>query len=158
MDYRINVLKEDIICDKIGVPEYPTIMFGVCGVYNVFNLTEYLKSINNSYDDYRTISRRLIGLIDKLSASYNIPVTELFFKNPNGDELVNGILIYLFLIVLDEHFLRYMNDLIDDVLVEGVAYSDNFIALQAHRLPPDILNKIANEQKDISKQENNSDI
>lgn len=159
MDYKITNLSEEVKCEMIALPDFPAIKFGNYGRYNLFNLTEYLKSLGNTSDNYRTLSRPLMGWIEKLTSDYGIPVQELFYKNPNGDELVNGVLLYLFLFQLQDGFMRYANDLLDDILVDGFAYSDSYIfTLAKNRLTPDILQKLADEKRNISKQEDHSSL
>lgn len=148
MDYHITALKEEVVCDKIGIPDVPQLKFGTYKKYNLFNLTQYLIVIGNKEDNYRTLSRFLSGWIEAFSRVYEIPIKDMFYQNPNGDELVNGVLVYLFLICLDDKFMMYVNDLIDDVLTDGIAFSDSFIYMTARqRLSNKTLKSITNERR-----------
>jgi len=154
MDYRITTLKDEVVCDLIGIPDFPDIKFGAYGQYNLFNLTDYLRTLGREQsEDYRTISRLLRGFIEKLINAYGIPLDKLFFQNPNGDELVNGVLVYLFLIYLEDDFLRYANDLLDDIFVDGIAVSDSYVYKMARlRLAPEVLNNMLDEKRKLSRQ------
>ncbi len=140
MDFKLNYLQKEVKCEEVGIADLPALKFGYLedGTL-VFNASEYLRQ-NGKDDDYRIFSRGMRFWIEQMSKGYGISTASMFFANPDGSQLYHEILVYLFLMYLDPSIVMYFNNLIDDVMTNGMAFSDSFILeLATTRLPENIL-------------------
>jgi hypothetical protein len=139
MDYKLNHLAKEVRCEEVGIPDLPDIKFGhLENGMLVFNATAYLKTLDRE-EDYRTFSRAMRFWIEQLASGYGLNTSELFYANPNGEELYNETMVYLLLMYTDPSIVSYFNDIIDDVMTNGIAFSDSFIlSLAQSRLPDDV--------------------
>lgn len=145
MDYKLNILARELKCEEVGLPDFPALLFGKLDEQTlVFNATQYLKSIERECD-YKDFSRAMRFWIDRMTEGYGADVAKLFYQNPNGDQLYSEILTHLFLVYLDPAILVYYNDMVDDAMTNGIAFSDSFITeLAQTRLTPDIIKTLNN--------------
>lgn len=140
MDFKLNRLTEEVKCESVGIPDIPTLKFGNLedGTL-VFNASDYLRQ-NGKDGDYREFSRGMRFWIEQMAKGYGISTASMFFANPDGTELYHEILVYLFLMYLDPAIMMYFNTMIDDLMTNGIAFSDTFIIeLASTRLPDDIV-------------------
>ncbi len=147
MDYKLNILAKELKCEELGIPDIPTLKFGKLENEKiVFNATAHLKEIGREVD-YRDFSRAMRFWIEQLAKGYGLPISELFYQNPNGDQLYSEILVHIFLMFLDPEIIIYYNDLVDDVMANGMAFSDSFVLeLAKTRLTPDLI-KVLNDNR-----------
>ncbi len=145
MDYKLNRFNKELKCEEIGIEDLPTLKFGrLNDNFLLFNATEYLKGIGMEMD-YAEFSRPMRFWIDNMAKGYGVQTSELFYMNPNGDQLYHEILTHLFLAFLTPDILVYYNDLIDDVMTNGIAFSDSLILeLARTRLTPDLIKTLRN--------------
>ena len=86
--------------------------------------------------------------IESLAKGYGVSTSELFYANPNGDELYHEILTHIFLMYVDPTIMVYYNDLVDDVMTNGIAFSDSFVMeLAQSRLPAELFQNLRNDNK-----------
>lgn len=149
MDYKLNILSKKLDCSETGIQDIPEMKFGRMEDGTLlFNMTAYLKAIGNVSDDYRTFSRTMRFWIESLAKGYGVETSKLFWQNPDGDQLAHEILTHLFLAYTDPSIAAYYNDLVDDVMTNGMAFSDSFImGLAQNRLTPDVINQLSNGTK-----------
>lgn len=144
MDFKLNHLQKTVKCEEVGIPDLPDLKFGHLedGTL-VFNASEYLIK-NNKENDYRTFSRAMRFWVEQMAKGYGISTASLFFANPDGTELYHETMTYLFLMYINPDMISYFNDLIDDVMTNGIAFSDSFIMeLASTRLPDEMLRTMA---------------
>ena len=148
MDYKLNRLANEVKCEEVGIPDLPEIKFGhLENGMLVFNATAYLKSIGRD-DDYRTFSRAMRFWVEQIADGYGLSTAELFYANPDGEELYNETMVYLLLMYTDPSYTTYFNDIVDDVMTNGIAFSDSFILnLAQSRLPNDIKQRLTDNGK-----------
>jgi hypothetical protein len=148
MDYKLNRLAKELICDEVGISDVPALKFGhLENKQLVFNASEYLRTLERQ-DDYRTFSRAMRFWIESLAKGYGVSTAELFYANPNGDELYHEILTHIFLMYVDPAIMVYYNDLVDDVMTNGIAFSDSFVMeLAQSRLPAELFQNLKNDSK-----------
>jgi hypothetical protein len=149
MDYRTNILSQQIEVKEVLLPEITGLYFGVLGKDNVvFDYTTYLTENNRTEPDYKTFMRVNKHFIEALASTANRPTSDLFYQNVDGHILVASELVFLCLAFVDTELLRYFNDLVSDALSEGIAYSNGFIySMAANRLPNDVLKDIIRENE-----------
>lgn len=140
MDFKLNHLQKTVMCEEVGIPDLPALRFGHLedGTL-VFNASEYLKQ-NGKELDYREFSRAMRFWIEQMAKGYGISTANIFFANPDGSELYHEILVYLFMMYLDPAIIMYFNNMIDDLMTNGMAFSDSFILeLATTRLPAEMI-------------------
>lgn len=137
MDYKLNRLSKELKCEDVGIPDIPALKFGRLDDDTLlFNATQFLKSIDREEIDYKTFSRPMRFWIEQMAKGYGVGIDKLFYLNPSGDELYSEILTHLFLMFIDPSTLTYYNDIVDDVVTNGIAFSDSFVLeLAQSRLP-----------------------
>ena len=143
MDFKLNHLQNTVMCEEVGIPDLPALRFGHLedGTL-VFNASEYLKQ-NGKELDYREFSRAMRFWIEQMAKGYGISTANIFFANPDGSELYHETMVYIFLMYINPDMVSYFNDLIDDVMTNGIAFSDSFIMeLASTRLPEEMLKTI----------------
>ncbi len=147
MDYKLNILNEEIKCEEVGIPDLPALKFGRLDDGTLlFNATLYMRTIDLECD-YRTFSRSMRFWIESMASGYGVKVTDLFYQNPNGDQLFHEILVYLLIMYTNPDIIVYFNDVVDDVMTNGIAFSDSFVMeLASTRLTPDLLKTLVNER------------
>ena len=140
MDFKLNHLQKEIKCEEVGIADLPALKFGhLEDGTMVFNATAYLQSLNRE-EDYRQFSRGMRFWVERLATGYGVNPAKLFYANPDGTELYHEILTYIFVMYTDPDMISYFNDLIDDVMTNGMAFSDSFIIeLATTRLPEELL-------------------
>lgn len=148
MDYKLNRLAVEVKCEEVGIPDIPALKFGhLENGRLVFNASAYIRNTGRECD-YCTFSRAMRFWIEQLAKGYGAKVNELFYANPNGDELFHEILTHVFLMYLEPAIIVYYNDLVDDVMTNGMAFSDSFIfELAQSRLTPELKANLKNENK-----------
>jgi len=144
MDFKLNHLQKEVKCEEVGIPDLPALKFGHLedGTL-VFNASEYI-SQNDVDVDYRIFSRAMRFWIEQIAKGYGISTASMFFANPDGTELYHETLTYIFLMYIDPGMVSYFNDIIDDVMTNGMAFSDSFVMeLASTRLPEDLIKTMA---------------
>lgn len=156
MDYKTNILANELEITETLLPEIAGLHFGILGEDKaVFDYTQYFEENNLQPIDYKIFMRANKHFIEILTKQTNKNTTEVFYQNPNGHILVAAELVFLFLAFANPDMCLYFNGLISDVISDGVAYSNGFIfSMAAQRLPTDVLHDIIKErQNDTDKTE-----
>ena len=147
MDYSINRLTTEIVCDQTPFSDFESLKLGYIendgDPITIFDSTEYCIASNIKYEGYRFFSRANRHYIELMAHNDIIDRKNLFYLNTNGHELINITLLPLFMMYIDVAIMLYFFSLISDLLNNGVAYSDNYIArLTMERIPNDVLQSI----------------
>lgn len=134
----------NVKCEQAIIPAFPSLLFGTHSDTSYFDATSYLQQSesNLSVGDF---FKQFDCQIQKLTAFYALPTDEtpLIILNTEGHQLINGCLCYLFLSYVEPHFCGYCNDIINNVMTNGVAISDsNLINFVRQRLSPEMLTEI----------------
>lgn len=155
MDYKTNVLQQEVEIDGIMFQELPDLHFGVInGQIAVFDFTEYIESNGIESMDYKKFMRLNKHYIETISKSYGKPTSMMFYQNTNGHILVAAELAFLFLAFVDPDMCLYFNSALAELMDNGISYSQSFIyKLAEERLPLDILKDIIKNKTDEQEQE-----
>lgn len=150
MDYKTNILHQEVKTEDNLLPDIPDLHFGVLGENRfVFDYTEYIEANQLDTVDYKSFMRANKRFIEILAQSVGKSTTELFYQNTNGHILVASELVYIFLAYVNPIMLIYFNSLLNDALTDGMAFSHGFIySMAANRLPSDVLTDIIRERED----------
>lgn len=152
MNYKTTTLDKLLECKEQELPEFPKLMFGT--IPNgplVFDSTFFYIANDMDEIDYRVFqntNRRYIqGFIDNTDLS----AEELFYLNRDGHILMNHELVFLFLAFAQPALAAYFNGSIGELMANGVAFSDSFVAmLAATRMPTEALQQIIKDRDDAT--------
>ncbi len=144
MDYKLNKLSNEVVCDTILYNDFPQLMFGkLKNDRMVFDATAYAAATQMedvSYQVFSRINKRYIEAILKMEQAER---GLLFFENTDGHILMDISLSYLYLGFINPDIYIYFNVIIGDAIENGMAFSDGFaVTLAMERLPINILNEI----------------
>lgn len=140
----------NIKCTDVALPEFPQLLFGThFDGSRIFDATNYLQqkdpSNKLSVEDFFEQFRFQINAIAK---TYDIPADKLVYINVEGHQLIDGCLCYPFLSYVDTQFCAYINEMMDELFVNGVVISDShLIALVKKRMSPELYQQLWKDVK-----------
>lgn len=146
MTSRISGKPINLNCTEQVFSEFPNLLFGKTNDNGMFfNATSYLQNKPITVDDF---FKKCDWMIETLIRSYNLDEKKCFFINQDGNILIDGNFVYLFLSFVEQDFFAYMCDRCHDLFTEGVAVSDSYILSHAfERLDEKSIDKIRNNGK-----------
>lgn len=140
----------NIQCTDVSLPEFPHLLFGThVDGSRLFDATNYLQNkAPNSKLSIEDFFIKFDFQIKAIANTYRIAIDQLVAINMKGHQLINGCLCYLFLSYVDPQFCAYINEIIDELFVNGTAVSDtHLIQLARKRFTPELLQEIWNDAK-----------
>ncbi len=149
MDYKTIILQEEVKVKETLLPEITNLSFGFLGEERaVFDYTAYIESNDLPPIDYKVFMRSNKRFIETLAKANKKRTSDLFYENRNGHILVAAELVFVFLAFVNPEMLLYFNSLLNEVITDGVAYSQGFVySMAAQRIPSDALNDIIKERE-----------
>lgn len=149
MDYKTNVLTEELKTDVDLLPELSGLHFGIVGESRaLFDYTAYLEENNIQPIDYRIFMRVCKPFIEALAKNAGKKTSELFFQNTNGHILIAAELAFICTAFVNPEMCVYFNSLLTDAISDGVAYSHGFMySMAAERIPSEVLGDIIKERQ-----------
>lgn len=149
MDYKITNLTEEVECNQQIFEDFNGLTVGRLADNDaVFDATAYCEANGLETADYRSFSRTNKRYIEALIKSGQIKREKMFYLNTNGHLLVNISLAYLFLAFYVSDIYVYFDSLINDIITDGVAFSDNYVVrLASERVPSEMLQTIIESRK-----------
>lgn len=151
MDYKVNVIQNQVEVKDPLIEDFPDLLFGVIpDDIPVFDATEYCeKGEYGEQFNVRVFMRTCKLFIEGFVVAGELETNKLFYQNTDGHALIHEQLTYLFLCYVNKAWLIYFNSLLSDVINNGVAYSDSFLLKQTmQRIPSDVLEKILESRKE----------
>ena len=155
MNYKINQLNNPIECSQIKFPDiealkYGKVAEGKADTITVFNATSFSVSIGINID-VSTFMRTQKNYIDRLIHENIVKADKLFFVDKDNNVYISTGLEIIFLMFSSKDYQIYFFELLEDILTNGMAFSDGLILKMAmERIPNDTLQEIVyhrNEQK-----------
>lgn len=155
MNYNVKQLDEPIKCNIIRFSELPSLFFGKVLLddkeVSVFDASEYCKSIGGKLDVYRFMGANKL-YIDRLINSEGLDSSNLFFIQPNQKILISSEIVVVFLMSINPELFLYFEDMVLDLLNNGIAISDKKIMeLVMDRVPDDALKQIIDSRNEQDK-------
>lgn len=149
MDYKTNILTEELKTDVDLLPELAGLHFGIVGEKKaLFDYTAYVAENELPSIDYKVFMRTCKCFIEVLAKNAGKQTSELFYQNTNGHILIAAELAFLCIAFINPEMCVYFNSLLTDAISEGVAYSNGFMfSMAAERLPSDVLSDIIKERE-----------
>lgn len=149
MDYRTNILTTGVEANMTLLPDINGLYFGVLGGdMTVFDYTRYFEETKLEPIDYKVFMRSNKRNIELLMKQIGKTPNDTFYKNTDGHILVASQLVYTFLAQANTELMFYFNDLLHEILTDGVAYSNGFVyELAADKLPDSVLQDIIKSRK-----------
>ena len=146
MDYKLNNLPKEVLCNHSDLNDFPELMFGETRSGQVvFDATAYCQAVNIEELGYQTFSRVNKRYIEALLKNSQLAPNQLFYLNTNGHELMDISLMYLFLAFVNPDIFVYFNTIIGDAIERGIAFSDGFaVSLAMERLSAELLKEVVN--------------
>lgn len=148
MDYKANILNDQLKCSEQVLPDFPTLLFGTTpnGTL-VFDSTTFYEANDLEEIDYKIFQRLNKRYIESFIKNAKLKPTELFYINHDQHVLMHHELTFLFLAFAEPALAAYFNGLIGEVMSNGVAYSDGLILhLASNRIPTDVLQQIIDDR------------
>lgn len=144
MDYKLTGLVKAVECEKTEIADFPSLKFGnLANGQAVFDATRYYEEEKLEPIDYRTFSRICKVFISALITRLELDERELFYLNTDGHILMHKDLAILFLQFSNPDVFAYFNQMMWELMENGIAISDGLVAtLAATRVPNDILQTI----------------
>ena len=144
MDYKITTLTNEVVCENVDIPGFPSMKFGnLSNGLSVFDSTNYYAENELEPINYKTFGRVCRHYINTLVTKLELNLGELFFQNTDGHILINKELAVTFLQFANPDIYVYFNSMTWDLLENGFAISDSFVvALAAARVPDEVLKEI----------------
>lgn len=142
MNFKINRLKNTIPCEDTVFPDMPWLKIGHIGDTDVFSANEVLRNTGSSLDlhTFMNVYKREISII---ADSTQTQLGDLFFVTKDNHVYINKVLMITFIMCTSPQMYAYFNNLLDDVLTSGIAYSDTYImSMAANRIPSEYLHRI----------------
>lgn len=140
----------NIKCTEIAIPEFPELLFGThFDGSKIFDATHYLHIKDPdgklSVEDF---FKQFSFQVNAIAKSYDIPADKLAYINTEGHQLIDGSLCYPFLSYVDTQFCAYINEMMDELFINGVVVSDShLIALVKKRLSPELFKQLWKNDK-----------
>lgn len=151
MNYKINRLNEPIECKQVKFPDIEALKYNkITGSdgssTDIFNATAFCDSTGAEVD-INAFMRTQKGYIDKLIQEEIVKADKMFFMdNENNVYIASGLEI-LFLMFASKEYLIYFQELMEDVLTTGMAFSDGFVLKMAmERIPNDTLQEVIQQR------------
>lgn len=159
MDYKTNILNQKIETKEELLPEMPNLFFAsISGDKIVFDATTYCKENGLDEIDYKVFMRMNKHYIESFSKSTGLKTSEIFYQNTDGHILIDHQLVFLYIAFVNPGMLMYFNGLLNDVISNGVAYSDGFIySMALSRIPTEVFEEIVIERHNETTNEQQSD-
>lgn len=148
MDYKANVLNDQLECSEQALPDFPTLLFGTTpnGIL-VFDSTAFYAANEIEEIDYKIFQRLNKRYIEGFIKNAELKASDLFFINHDQHVLMNHELTFLFLGFAIPDLAAYFNGLLGEIIANGVAYSDSFVlSMASQRVPTEILQRIINDR------------
>lgn len=148
MDYKTNILTEELKTDVDLLPELLGMHFGIIGEKKaLFDFTAYVEENELPTADYKAFMRNCKYFIETLAKNAGKSTSELFYQNTNGHILIAAELAFICIAFINPEMCVYFNSLLTDTISDGVAYSNGFMfSMAAERLPSDVLSDIIKER------------
>ena len=152
MDYKANILNDQLECSEQALPDFPTLLFGqIPNGPLVFDSTAFYTASGIEEIDYKVFQRLNKRYIEGFIKNTELKSTSMFFINHDQHVLMHHKLTFLFLAFADPDLAAYFNGLIGEIMANGVAYSDGFaLAMTSQRVPTEILQQIINDRNHAS--------
>lgn len=157
MDYKTTYLKDNLKETEELFPELTGLEFSsVSQGQVVFDATHYAETNDLENIDYKSFSRLCKGMIRTIAEHYSRKTSELFYITPDNHVWISSELVFLYIAFCNPEMLLYFNNLVGDVISDGVAYSDGFAySLAENRLPNDVLQELMKQRSTNDSTENN---
>lgn len=137
----------NIKCEEQFLPEFPDLKIGKTDDDDVlyFDATGYIESKNNSnlsvdkfFFYYTPMQKALIN-------SYGLDTTKIVRCNHDNHILIETSFIFLFICYVEPEFIAFVNDKLMNLMLNGYAFSDAFVATLAKtQLTDEFLIALAN--------------
>ena len=144
MDYKLTGLVKAVECEKTEIADFPSLKFGnLLNGQAVFDATRYYEEEKLEPIDYKIFSRICKVFISALVTRLELDERELFYLNTDGHILMHKDLAILFLQFSNPDVFTYFNQMIWELMENGIAISDGLVAtLAATRVPNEVLQEI----------------
>jgi len=144
MDYKLTGLVKAVECEKTEIADFPSLKFGnLLNGQAVFDATRYYEEEKLEPIDYKIFSRICKVFISALVTRLELDERELFYLNTDGHILMHKDLAILFLQFSNPDVFAYFNQMIWELMENGIAISDGLVAtLAATRVPNEVLQEI----------------
>lgn len=140
----------NIKCTEVALPEFPQLLFGThFDGSRLFDATNYLQQKDQdgklSVEDF---FQQFNFQINAIAKTYELTTDKLVFINVEGHQLIDGCLCYPFLSYVDTQFCAYINEMMDELFVNGVVISDSHLAaLVKKRMSPELYQQLWKDGK-----------
>lgn len=137
-------LVKAVECEKTEIADFPSLKFGnLLNGQAVFDATRYYEEEKLEPIDYKIFSRICKVFISALVTRLELDERELFYLNTDGHILMHKDLAILFLQFSNPDVFAYFNQMIWELMENGIAISDGLVAtLAATRVPNEVLQEI----------------
>lgn len=152
MDYKTNVLNDQLECAEQALPDFPSLLFGqIPNGPLVFDSTAFYEANGLTEIDYKTFQRLNKRYIESFINNAQLKPTSLFYVNRDQHILMHHELTFLFLSFAEPNLAAYFNGLLGELMANGVTYSDRFVlSLASQRIPTEVLQQIINNRDNAS--------
>lgn len=135
-------------CSEVALPEFPQLLFGNhSDGSRYFDATFYLQEKDPSHTlSVEGFFKNFHFQIQAIANTYQLQHNSLVLINKQGHQLINGHLCYPFLSYVDPQFCAYINEIMEEVFVNGFAISDtHLISSVKRKLTPDMWKQLWND-------------
>jgi hypothetical protein len=120
----------DLKCNEPVIPSFPDLLFGVTTdgtKTSYFNATFYINKRNLSPNTVTNFVSGYKTAINLMCSSYKIGQTDVIRNNKQGEILIESHFSWLFLSFVEQDFLAYMCERIQELFYNGFCLSDAYI-------------------------------
>ena len=144
MDYKLNILSEEVRCEEELFPDIPQLLFGqLPDEALVFDATEYFSFENIEDGNWKSFSRANKKYITDISGYSGRETSQMFYQNKNNHILIVAELVMPFLCYFNSSMLQYFISIFFDLMKNGIAISDSKVfELAFERLDDAAINTI----------------
>lgn len=135
----------NIECSDIALPEFPKLLFGNhSDGSRYFDATIYLQEKDpNKELSVERFFQQFNFQIKAIADTCNLQQNTLVLINNKGHQLINGHLCYPFLSYVDPQFCVYINEIMEELFINGFVISDTHLVTSVkHRLTPELWKRI----------------
>lgn len=150
MNYKLNIIPTNVECEEALIREFPSLLFGTTpDKVVVFDATAYCESEELNLTNHAAFGSSCRVLIDRMLRNKNLQPTNLFYQTADNHLLMHKALAYLFLMFINPDVMDYFFGLLDEILGNGIAISDAYLAsLVDERIPSEYLQSIIERRKE----------
>lgn len=153
MKPKLNIIQKQIDCEIQVFEEIPH--FKICNYSHdtqLFDATEFCKGENVNEVDYSLFYSSCHRDIDNKIKDDGLKLPQIFYKNADGHTLIHSSISIIYMQFASPELSAYFNNIVASCLINGMAFSDLFVAnLAMSRLSDETINQLMKEREENDK-------